>query len=312
MKEMRLACVSLAIFGVQLGCATTLGAQAWVPARGEGTVSFTYQNYYTLGHFDVLGRENTNGASHAKVVFTELDYGLTDTLGLTLSLPFIASKYTGPPSYYVGPYETFPGPLDDRKYHGAFQDLRVEVRRLFLRGPLAVAPFVGASFPTHAYETVGEAVPGRHRRELQLGVSVDRTLDPILPDAYAHVRYSFATAERELGFPSVRSNIDLEGGRPLTSRIALRGLVASQLRHKGPTLAELAPDWKHHDRFIVSSYLNLGGGLTISLSRSADIYALWVATVSGRNGAHRARMLAIGTSWSFGGGLSGFGQRSSP
>ena len=80
-----------------------------------------------------------------------------------------------------------------------------------------------------------------------------------------------------------------------------------QIRHKGPTIAELAAsDWLGHDRFIVSSYFNLGGGMTVSITRNTELHALWVATVSGNNGAHRARMLAIGTSWKFGSGLGGF------
>ena len=90
---------------------------------------------------------------------------MTDTIGLIVSLPFIASKYTGPPVYFVGTHLTHPGPLDDGQYHAAFQDVRVEGRRLFRAGPVGFAPFVGASFPTHNYETVGEAVPGRHRRD---------------------------------------------------------------------------------------------------------------------------------------------------
>jgi len=176
---------------------------------------------------------------------------------------------------------------------------------------VGVAPFVGASFPTHAYETVGEAVPGRHRRELQLGASADARLDPFLGDGSVHVRYTYATAEREHDFPYTRSNIDVEGDHALTSRVALRGLVRLQIAHKGPTLEELEEDWTNHDRFIAPNYLNLGGGTSVSLTRSTDVYALWVTTVSGSNGAHRARTLAVGARWSFGGGFGGLGGRPS-
>jgi len=310
-KSVRLVCVSLVVLGVQLRGAPTLRAQAWVPPRGEGTVSLTYQNYDVIGHFDRQGHKNTNGGTHTQALITELEYGVTDTIGLSVSLPFIASKYTGPPSYFVGPFETFPGPLDDGSYHAAFQDLRVEARRMFLTGPLAVAPFIGALFPTHEYETVGEAVPGRHRREIQFGASASAFLDPFLPGASVHARYAYAAAEREHDFPYTRSNIDLEGDHALTSRVALRGLVRWQIAHKGPTLEELEHDWTNHDRFIAPSYLNLGGGATVSLTRSADIYALWVTTVSGKNGAHRARTLAVGASWSVGGGFGGLGTRAS-
>jgi hypothetical protein len=304
--------VSLVVLGVQFGCATILRGQAWVPPRGEGTVSVTYQNYDVVGHFDRQGHKNTNGGTHTQALITELDLGVTDTIGLSVSLPFIASRYTGPPSYFVGRFETFPGPLDDGSYHAAFQDLRVEARRMFLRGPLVVSPFIGGLFPTHEYETVGEAVPGRHRRELQLGASASARLDPLLGDGSVHVRYMYAAAERVNNFPFTRSNIDFEGDHAVTSRAALRGLVRLQISHKGPTLEELEPDWVNHDRFIAPNYLILGGGPSVSLTQSTDVYALWVTTVSGSNGAHRARTLAVGASWSFGGGFGGLGAHAKP
>jgi hypothetical protein len=226
---------------------------------------------------------------------------------LLVTVPFIVSKYTGPPSYFVGPYETHPGPLDDGKYHGAFQDVRVEVRRLFWAGPVPVAPFVGASFPTHKYETVGEAVPGRHRRDFQFGANVGIDLDRVLPGSYVHGRYAYATAERVDSFPFTRSNIDVEAGYAVTSRVVIRGQMNRQIRHHGPSLNELAADWEHHDRFIAPSYFNLGGGVSVSVTGSTDVYALWVGTVSGRNGAHRARTLAIGITVGLGSRLQGLG-----
>ncbi len=303
--------VSLSVLGVQLAGAATLDAQAWVPPAGEGTVSVTYQNYYVTGHFDLAGKPTKNGGTHTNAVFAELEYAVTDTIGLTISLPVIASKYTGSSSYVVRGIPTTPGPLDDGTYHAAFQDLRVEARRMFMAGPVAVAPFVGASFPTHDYETAGEAVPGRHKRELQLGASVSAVLDPVVPGAYVNARYAYGAAERVNDFPYTHSNIDLEGGHAVTSRVALRGLVSWQIAHKGPTAAELASDWKNHDRFIASSYVNLGGGPSVSLTRAVDLYVLWVAAVAGDSGAHVSRALAIGTSWNFGGGLGGLGASSS-
>jgi hypothetical protein len=296
-------CAALAVAGVALACPATLQAQAVLPPKGEGSVSVTYQNYYVVGHFDVQGNENGNGATHSNAVLAELDYAVTDTIGISVSLPFIASKYTGGPSYFVGPFETFPGPLDDGSYHGAVQDLKVEARRMFSKGPLAVTPFVSASFPTHDYETVGEAVPGRHRRELQAGAHATVLLDDVLPRGYVSSRYAYATAQRVNGFPATHSSIDLEGGYGVSSHVVLRALTSWQIRHRGPRPPDLAADWKHHDRFIVSSYFNLGGGISLAVSRSVELYTLWVGTVSGHDGAHRSRTLAVGTTVGFGGGL---------
>jgi hypothetical protein len=293
---------------VQLATAAAVHAQPWVPPEGEGSVSLTYQNYYVTGHFNVLGQENTNGATHAKAMIAEVDFGLTDTIALTITLPYIATKYTGPGEYFVGGIPTHPGPLDDRMYHAAFQDVRIEARRAFRAGPIAFAPLVSLSIPTHDYETHGEAVAGRHRRELQVGASAGADLNRILPRTYAYGRYSLAGAELMHGFASLKSQVDVESGFDLSTRIGLLGLASFQFRHRGPTIAQLqADDWSGHDRFMVASYFNVGGGVTLSLTRNAELRVLWLGTVSGNNGAHRARMLAIGTSWSFGsGGFGGF------
>jgi hypothetical protein len=299
----RIACFFLLSFQL----AATLFAQAAVPDRGEGTLSFTYQHYDVVGHFDVHGHTNSNGSTQSQALVTDLDYGVWDGFGLLVTLPFIASKYTGPPSYFVGPYLTHPGPLDDGAYHAAFQDVRVELRRRWWAGPVPITPFIGGSFPTHDYETVGEAVPGRHRRDVQVGASAAVDLDDLRPGSYLHGRYAYGAMQRVNDLPFTRSNIDLEAGVAATPRILVRGLAGLQIRHKGPSLDQLAPDWVNHDRFIAPSYLNVGGGPSVSVSRSTDVFALFVATAAGSNGAHRQRTLAVGVTFGFGSGLHGLG-----
>ena len=199
-----------------------------------------------------------------------------------------------------------PGPLDDGTYHGAVQDFRVEMRRSFQTRFLAVAPFVGVSNPSHEYETQGEAVPGRRRPELQLGASAGVSLDEVLHGLYVQVRYGIGVAPPIQGFSAVRSNIDLEAGCAVTARFAFRGLFGWQFRLKGPLAPQLAKRLGNHDRFIVGDYFNAGAGATISLTRSIDIDGVWVATMSGKNGAHASRLFAVGATWSFGGGFGGF------
>jgi hypothetical protein len=299
----RLGCV-IGVTASTLAAGLPAAAQPWVPAQGEGSVSIVYQNYYTLGHYDLQGRPNTNGATHTKAVALEIDYGLTDAVGLVIGVPFIASRYTGPPSYFVAGIRTVPGPLDDGRYHGAFQDFRVEIRRLFLAGSVAVTPFAAGTVPSHGYETRGEAVPGRGRAELQIGASVGLPVDRLLPGAHLHVRYGLGAAAPKNGYSAVRSLVDLEGGLNVLPRVGVRGILAWQLRNKGPLAPELAADWANHDRYIIGNFLNAGAGLTILTTRSMDISAMWLQTMSGTNGAHRARLFTVGATWSFGGGFS--------
>jgi len=230
---------------LHLCCGTTVCAQASIPDRGEGSVTLTYENYVVSGHFDVQGHENTNGGTRSHAVVAEIDYGVIDQVGLIVSLPFISSKYTGPPSYFVGPYETFPGPLDDGKYHAAVQDVRIEVRRRWWAGSVPFAPFVGVSFPTHDYETVGEAVPGRRRRDVQIGANAGVDLDRVLSGAYVQGRYAYGAMQRVNNLPFTRSNIDVEAGIPAASRLVVTrpGRLAGQAqrtiaRGAGPRLGE--------------------------------------------------------------------------
>jgi hypothetical protein len=305
-SHVRLACAA-AVTAWALTIAVPATAQPWVPAQGEGSVSLLYQNYYTLGHYDLLGHPNTNGATHNKALALEIDYGLTDTIGFVIDIPFIASKYTGPPSYFVAGIQTFPGPLDDGTYHGAIQDFRIEMRRLFMAGPVALTPFVGGTAPSHEYETKGEAVPGRGRPELQLGASVGLPLDQLLPAAYTHVRYGLAASPPEDGHSAVRSLIDLAAGVHVLPRVGASGIFAWQIRNKGPLAPELADDWANHDRFIVGNFFNAGAELTFVFTRSMDVSATWMQTMAGKNGAHRARLFTVGVTWSLGAGFSGFG-----
>jgi hypothetical protein len=281
-------------------------AQPWVPPKGEGTVSVTYQNYYVTGHFvGVRGIPTTDtGATHSKSLVADMDWGLPKSIGLTLSLPFIASKYTGPPGVYsVGGIETHPGPLDDGFYHGAFQDLHIEVRRMIDFGRFALAPHAGITIPTHEYATDGEAVPGRHRTDFQIGASAGTDISNFIPSSYVHARYSLAAAEVIDDLSSVRSSIDVEMGADVARRWGLKGLAGWQIRHKGPTMAELlAHGWTTHDRFVVSNYTNVGGGLTLRVRRFTELSGIWVSTVTGNRGAHMGQLLSVTLTREFGGG----------
>ena len=269
----------------------------------------TYQNYDVAGHYDARGRKNNNGGTQSQALVTEVDYGMTDTIGVTVSLPFIASKYTGPPVYFVGGVETHPGPLDDGSYHGAFQDVRVEVRRLFWAGPIAVAPFIGASFPTHNYETVGEAVPGPSPprlsdwRECRQSISIASLARRVRPRTLR-----IRTAQQIEGFAFTRSNIDVERRLPdHVTRRAPRDLLAAD-----PPSRAIAPGTVRRlgkSRSIHRAELHQCGRGRVGSDRGNDVYALWLGTVQGSNGAHRARTIAAGVTFGMRIALQGWAVR---
>jgi len=305
---MRILSIVSSALACALACAAPGAAQATTPPPGEGSVWVTYQAYKHTGHFDKDGQKNTNGATESQVVLVGFDIGLPRLFALNVTLPAIASKYTGPDVYFVGGIETHPGPLDDRTYHAAIQDLRIEARRMFGLGRVAVAPFVSVGMPSHEYETQGEAVPGRHRTEFQFGGSAATEVGRWVPDTYVQARYAYATLEKIDDWPHTRSNIDVEGVYELTRRLAFNGTLSWQIAHKGPKPADLADDWVNHDRFINSSFFNISGGASFRLNRSTELYVGALGTVSGKSGAHVARVLMFGVSRSFGGGFKGLGR----
>jgi hypothetical protein len=276
-------------------------AQAWLPAKGEGAIGLTFGDYGFEGHLDSSGGHVPFGGTHGLSLAGDISYGITDRFAVTGSLPFVASKFTGsfPPGVLLGPNDR------DRKYHGDFQDFRGELRYMALAGDLAVTPLVGLNLPSHDYEVVGEAVPGKHTKELFLGVAAGRSLAPFLESAYVQARYAYSFVEKVV--PDLerldRSNIDLELGYAASRRLTVRAFSAWQIGHGGLDLEDMysRPDlFRTHDRAIRTSYFNLGAGITFLAAPRLELFGAFVKTISGEN-AHQARSLYFGAAVWFGG-----------
>ena len=294
-----------ATLGLLLGLATpgAVSAQAWLPTKGEGAIGLTFGDYGFDGHFDSQGQRVPYGGTNGLSLAGDITYGVTDRFAVTASLPYVASKFTGtfPPGVLLGPLDR------DRNYHGDFQDLRGELRYMVLTGDLALTPFVGINLPSHQYEVVGEAVPGKRTKELALGVAAGRSLEPLLDEAYVQARYFFSFVEKvvpEIG-PLNRSNIDLELGYAATRRLTARAFAAWQIGHGGLDLEDMYshPDlFRVHDRAIRTNYFNLGAGVTVQATSRVELFGAFVKTVSGQN-AHQAQSLYFGAALWFGGGF---------
>lgn len=192
---------------------------------------------------------------------------------------------------------------------GDFQDFRGELAFNALAGDLGVTPFVGLGIPSHDYEYVGEAVPGKGLREFVLGMAAGRSLSPHLPRAYAHARYSYAFVEKvddEVGKLD-RSNLDTELGYEVASRLLVRVIARWQVTHGGLDLEDMRhhPNFfRTHDRAARTNYFNLGAGAALAFASTWDVYAVFIKTLSGEN-AHQSRSLSVGATFYFGGGFGG-------
>ena len=273
-------------------------AQALTPPKGEGTVSFVVSNFLVVDHLGGAGQRDKVGEVRSNSLLTDVTYGVTDRLAVSISVPWVVSKYTG----------SRPHPntvVDNGEYHDTFQDLSFAARYNLTRGPAWITPFVSTGLPTHEYASYGHAAAGRRLRELQFGVSVAKVLDPWLPRAFVQGRYAFGLAEEVLGYRPNRSYIDFEGGYFVTPSFRAFGILTSHLAHGGVTFPPEGPRgigpvlFPYHDRIAAEEMLNVGGGLGFSASDSLDVFGSLVTTTWGRNGHALNYGLSLGVTWTF-------------
>ena len=84
-------------------------AQAWVPPRGMGVVSLTYQRINTTGHRRTNGFLVERGQSINMGLYLEGEYAITDRLSVSAGLPYVFAKYTAT----IPPAPPIPYPPED-------------------------------------------------------------------------------------------------------------------------------------------------------------------------------------------------------
>jgi hypothetical protein len=97
---------------VQVLLPWSLFAQAWLPEKGEGSLTLTYQKIAFNGHFNTDGLRNDRRQSRANSAVFEFEYGIADRTALNAAIPYIASKYTGLQEPFAAVF------VDDKTYHG--------------------------------------------------------------------------------------------------------------------------------------------------------------------------------------------------
>jgi len=297
----RMARVFCAWLGLQAAAVPAVHAQAWVPPKGEGSVSILYQDLFVEDHLRADGTREDRGQVRSQGLLFDVTYGVTERLAISLVVPAVRARYTGKAPH--------PNLQDNGDVHRGFQDVRLGVRYNLVQGPVTITPFVGTNVPSHAYQTFAHAAFGRRIRELEVGVYVGRIVSPRLPNAFAQARYSYSFAERIVGIHHDRSNLDVELGYFLTPTLRVFAMGVGQKTHGGIDLPNagwraLPPDQQpHHDRIARTDMADVGGGLQVSVSRSFDVFGSYMTTLAGRNGHALKRAITVGVAWSFGQGM---------
>src|SRR5579871_6399346 len=122
-----------------------LSAQSWVPAAGEGSVSFTYQAIDNTGHRRTNGFLVPRGTSLDMSLYFEAEYALTNRLSVTAGLPYVFAKYSdaNPPAPPI-PFL----PVDQcRCWQHGWQDFGVTARYNVVSGSSALTPFISLGVP---------------------------------------------------------------------------------------------------------------------------------------------------------------------
>ena len=214
---------------------SSAAAQAWIPPRGLGTVSLSYQRITNNGHLRSNGSLVEGGQSLNMGLYAEAEYSITDRLSLAAGLPYVFGKSTTskPPAPPI-PYF----PWDQcHCWQSGWQDFGFTARYNLVRagnGAFSVTPSVSAGIPSHNYEFRGESVLGRRLKEIRIGVDAGQRLDAISPNLFVEGRYSYAFVERVIDIPNNRSNVSVEGTCLLLKRkLAVRGLASWERTHGG-------------------------------------------------------------------------------
>jgi hypothetical protein len=299
-RSIAAAIIGLAALCIQLVLPMTVCAQAWLPQKGEGRITLSYQNIHVRYHRNYQGEKTDQGPIRTHTSLASFEYGLTKNLAIDADVAHVTSRFEG----FVGPHPH--GPADTGVYHPTFQDARIGLRYNVINRSYVLTPFIGVVFPTHDYETRGHSAAGRALSELQMGVNIGRDLEGVIPGGYVHGRYSYAVVEGVEDLNLNRSNAEGEFGYLATRRLSLRFLAALQRTHGG---LEVPKDehYPHfhaiHDQATRANFVRLGGGGTFSVTRSLDLHADYIRTVAGRN-THAPRGIALGISWRFSRGFN--------
>jgi hypothetical protein len=307
-----LAGVPLAAAGLALAIAGRANAQAWVPLRGQGAVTASFQRINNTGHRLSDGFLAKGGQSVNQSVYIEADYAVTDRLSFTAGLPYVSGKYTDreppPPPIPFLPWDQC------RCWQSGFQDFGLTARYNVLQasaGTFSMTPSVSLGLPSHSYEYRGESALGRDLREVTIALDVGQRLDALSPNMSVVGRYSYGFVEKVLGIPNNRSNASVEGRYAfLDGRLAARGFGLWQVTHGGLRFGSIPPaDLEvpgevntaerlfEHDRLLRDNNFRMGVGISYSFVQ-ADLFASYIVYVSGSD-THSGNALTLGVSWPF-------------
>jgi hypothetical protein len=283
--------------GALLVCAaSTVQAQTWLPQEGTWTTSILFNDVLNREHWTTDGERVDVGHTRSQSYGLVATYSPTDRLMLSAGIPYVRTRYWGPPSHGGADIEN-----DDGHWHDDFTDWRLAAHYNVLQDPVVLTPLVALVIPSGDYETLGHAAHGRQLNEYWLGFGIGKNLDEWIPRTFVQARYTYAFVEKVQDVSHDRSNLNLEIGTFVTRRWSVSAFGSWQETHGGIDLPvpRTNPYFANHDRIGDDDYFNAGVGTGFSFTPDLTFFVTYLTAVSGSNGHVMNQGTTIGLNYGF-------------
>lgn len=287
-----------ALFSAILFLAAAAFPQPWTPPAGHGTLWLGGQTQRTDAHIIFDGTKVHNVETRSNTATFGLDYGLTDRLALSLSLPYVSSRLKSG--------EVHPGAIaDDGDAHAFVTDFVMQLRYKAIDSRVVVTPLLGVVLPTRDYPTIGHAAHGRGVNEYSAGLDIGHNATAISPYLFVSGSYVYSYVERLDEHVTVdRSNADLQLAYLLSSRVTARVTTTWQNTHGGLNYplkpSDAAEHFHHHDQLGRVNFWRVATGLSYAMTSTVELVGGWSTSLAGEN-SHAFRSWSAGVAWTFDG-----------
>lgn len=268
--------------------------RAGTPGRGAGSLDVTL-DYVEIEKVDIGILSGNLVDITARLLDIELDYGLTDRLALTVSLPLSSARALSPffphdPRLLIDDHGQ--ELLDDGNYHTYWADLGLSLRRQWTPNDrLSLTPFVSYYTPSNDYPIYALSQPGRGQWRIDAGLNASGGLGPPHINVYwkAGYAYSYTEKTRPADAPARRVNrsrLTFEVGWRATPRWTTYAAITGTWSHNGLPVTEftgifVSDQWYYHDQLFPweQTVWTVGMGyqwsdrlgLSLGYGRSADV-----------------------------------------
>jgi hypothetical protein len=236
------------------------------------------------------------GETDAHVVLLSGVYSLNERWKIYGTIPYVQKRHNGAGVHDPNvDFDQYTPPdlrvVDDRDYHGGFQDIHVGVQYLAVDGPLTASPFISYGVAMSDYPTYGNAIIGKQLWEIPVGVSLEFT--PYFSDWFFQADLAYVFSEKLLGVNLNYWLAYLAAGYYVTPRFAPRIFIVGR---NAPNALDFPEDftddytfetledfdneyWYQHDRTLKHSYVNAGIGFDYVLTERYALSATYFQTV---------------------------------